>query len=399
MELEYLRDNQGNFMIKLSGFTYIKQKQYNHSKKCIQWNCVEEHKSCKACLLTYSSKKKPPEFVNAHNHLPHSTSGKDETAFNETEPKSYKNHENISSKSVVNQEEISSIDSSENNFNFIVRSCLHNECQKQPGAASISTKLFPKYFSKELSKLQSNDTFSGIHIISQPCKSSLVSNALQNKSEKKLYPSVLKLQSFHSVSQFSCGALSIEWITHHANLKTLFPALLLDEQNVDVILATEGQSIKCHKLMLIRSSVYFEKLLNEIIEDYCFPIVAFTDWHFWQLKALVEYLYCGKVTVTDKKLEDYFSFIETLQIKGLQSWSNQMCLLNMNGHSKKQNIEGNLVNQNRLNSKTNTILEQTNDNHTPVKCQKRKRDLIENSSNIKADGVNTKFAKFISFCA
>lgn len=393
MGLEYLKDSQGNHMIAFSGFTYMKEEQHNQSKKYTKWNCVEKHIRCQASLLTFCSKEKLPELVNEHNHPPCARTSKDHIASSESESKACSNPESVLS--LNNQKEIVRTNSSENNVNFILKSCTHSECQKQPDTVNKTIKTFPTSFNKELNGMQISDKFSSIHIMLHPCQSSLMCNAFRNKSGKKSQASVMKLQTFHS-----CGGVGIEWIAHNVNLKTLFPALLTDEHNVDVILASEGQSIKCHKLMLTSSSAYFEKLLNETIVDYCFPIVAFTDWHFWQLKALVEYLYCGKVTINSKKLQDFFSFVETLQIKGLQSWRNQTCQMGQsNTHSGKQNFQRNLAIQNRSDSVMNTIPQQIDSNYSPVECQNRKRNLVEVDDNIKTEGVNTKFARFVLFCA
>lgn len=42
----------------------------------------------------------------------------------------------------------------------------------------------------------------------------------------------------------------LRWNAYHSNMQSVFPYLLNSEQFVDVTLATEGQSIKCHKVGL-----------------------------------------------------------------------------------------------------------------------------------------------------
>jgi len=40
----------------------------------------------------------------------------------------------------------------------------------------------------------------------------------------------------------------LRWNSYHSNMQATFPSLLNNEQFVDVTLACEGRSIKCHKV-------------------------------------------------------------------------------------------------------------------------------------------------------
>lgn len=378
MVLKYEKDSQGNIVMVYNGYTYVKQKQYKQSKKYTKWICVAKHKNCKGSLLT-SLSKKSPELVSEHNHPSHSRAGEDQTTLSSvansdtcTEP------EYIPSS--VSQEEISNIDSSaDNNYTLKTRSQSH---QQQPS-------------NKQINKMKS-DTFPVTAIMSQefqPHKRALASNSLpSNKSGKELHASAVRLQFLHP--QSSSGSECTEWYKYLQNLKTPFPRLLTDEHNVDIILASEGQSIKCHKVVLTSRSVYFEKLLNEIVANCHFPAVVFTDWRFWQMKAVIEYLYQGKVTVRDEKLPAFLSLSETLQIKGFQSPTEQTRLLSKNTCTDKQNSRHNLV---RRNYNKNTVPEQTEINRIPIERQKRKQDLIESEDYMKTEGINPMFADIILF--
>lgn len=42
--------------------------------------------------------------------------------------------------------------------------------------------------------------------------------------------------------------MCLKWNSHHGNMQSMFPALLLKEQFVDATLVAEGQTLKCHRV-------------------------------------------------------------------------------------------------------------------------------------------------------
>ncbi|XP_034234024.1 protein jim lovell-like isoform X3 [Thrips palmi] len=107
----------------------------------------------------------------------------------------------------------------------------------------------------------------------------------------------------------------LRWNSYHSNMQATFPSLLNNEQFVDVTLACEGHSIKCHKVMLSACSSYFEELLSQNPCQH--PIVLMKDLRFWEVQALVDFMYRGEVNVTQDKLPSLLAAAEALQIKGL----------------------------------------------------------------------------------
>ncbi|XP_014286743.1 protein bric-a-brac 1 isoform X2 [Halyomorpha halys] len=107
----------------------------------------------------------------------------------------------------------------------------------------------------------------------------------------------------------------LKWNSYHSNMQATFPSLLNNEQFVDVTLACEGRSIKCHKVMLSACSSYFEELLSQNPCQH--PIVFMRDLKFWEVQALVEFMYSGEVNVAQEKLPSLLAAAEALQIKGL----------------------------------------------------------------------------------
>lgn len=49
----------------------------------------------------------------------------------------------------------------------------------------------------------------------------------------------------------------LRWNSYHSNMQNTFPSLLNNEQFVDVTLACDGRSIKCHKVRKIYKKIFF----------------------------------------------------------------------------------------------------------------------------------------------
>ncbi|KZC08675.1 PREDICTED: broad-complex core protein isoforms 1/2/3/4/5-like [Dufourea novaeangliae] len=109
----------------------------------------------------------------------------------------------------------------------------------------------------------------------------------------------------------------VSWNSHQSNMHSAFPKLLSSEQFVDVTLACDGGSIKCHKVVLSACSDYLERLLLEIPCTH--PIIFLRDMRMWELQALVEFMYRGEVYVEQQQLAKLMQAAEVLQIRGLST--------------------------------------------------------------------------------
>ncbi|XP_031776903.1 protein jim lovell isoform X2 [Nasonia vitripennis] len=107
----------------------------------------------------------------------------------------------------------------------------------------------------------------------------------------------------------------LRWNSYHSNMQHSFPSLLDNEQFVDVTLACEGRSLKCHKMILSSCSDYLAQLLRENPCQH--PIILMKDLKFWEVEALVKFMYRGEVNVTHDKLPQLLNAAEALQVKGL----------------------------------------------------------------------------------
>lgn len=64
----------------------------------------------------------------------------------------------------------------------------------------------------------------------------------------------------------------------------------------DVTLACEGQTIRCHRVVLCACSTYFDSLLTNVSTDKD-PIIIMRDCKFSDVKALIEFMYKGEINV------------------------------------------------------------------------------------------------------
>lgn len=107
----------------------------------------------------------------------------------------------------------------------------------------------------------------------------------------------------------------LRWNNHQTNLLSVFDQLLQVEAFCDVTLAVDGASLKCHKMVLAACSNYFQNLF---MDNTCkHPIVFLKDITFNQIRALLDYMYHGEVSVQEEELPALLKIAEALKVKGL----------------------------------------------------------------------------------
>ena len=109
--------------------------------------------------------------------------------------------------------------------------------------------------------------------------------------------------------------LCLRWNNYQSNLTSVFDQLLQNETFVDVTLAADGHAIKAHRMVLSACSPYFQALF---FDNPCqHPIVILKDTRWSELKAIVEYMYRGEISVAQEELTSLLRVAETLKIRGL----------------------------------------------------------------------------------
>ena len=116
-------------------------------------------------------------------------------------------------------------------------------------------------------------------------------------------------------SSSSSPHLCLRWNNYQSNLTSVFDQLLQNETFVDVTLAADGHAIKAHRMVLSACSPYFQHLF---FDNPCqHPIVILKDTRWPELKAIVEYMYRGEISVAQEQLPSLLRVAETLKIRGL----------------------------------------------------------------------------------
>ncbi|XP_008556258.1 protein tramtrack, beta isoform isoform X1 [Microplitis demolitor] len=146
-----------------------------------------------------------------------------------------------------------------------------------------------------------------------PLKVKQVSSAGTGKTSSKSQPAARIPQNTTYPQQPT--EVCLRWNSYHSNMQNSFPSLLDSEEFVDVTLACEGRSLKCHKMILSSCSDYLAALLRENPCQH--PIILMKDLKFWEVEALVKFMYRGEVNVAHDKLPQLLNAAEALQVKGL----------------------------------------------------------------------------------
>ncbi|GAB0100377.1 hypothetical protein DMENIID0001_164090 [Sergentomyia squamirostris] len=109
--------------------------------------------------------------------------------------------------------------------------------------------------------------------------------------------------------------MSVSWKSHFESLGAAFPEMLTGQKFVDVTLVCQGHRIHCHRVVLAASSSFFSDLFEENPEKH--PIVILPqDVKFWAIQALIDFMYKGEVTVSEKGFEELVKSAGLLHIRG-----------------------------------------------------------------------------------
>ncbi|KAF7992950.1 hypothetical protein HCN44_005731 [Aphidius gifuensis] len=113
------------------------------------------------------------------------------------------------------------------------------------------------------------------------------------------------------------GQICLKWNSFLNNIQTSFESLWEDDGLVDVTLASDGQCLTAHKVILSASSPFFKKVFQTNPCQH--PVIILQDVHFTELEALLSFIYKGEVNIEQKNLQALLKAAETLQIRGLSN--------------------------------------------------------------------------------
>jgi hypothetical protein len=105
---------------------------------------------------------------------------------------------------------------------------------------------------------------------------------------------------------------------HKSDMIDVFDRMFKDESMTDVSLMCDDGIIKAHRMVLSACSPYFKTLFDKMPNHFnYYPIVILKDTPINDLRAIIEFIYRGEVTVAQEQLESVIKNGESLQIKGL----------------------------------------------------------------------------------
>ena len=90
--------------------------------------------------------------------------------------------------------------------------------------------------------------------------------------------------------------------------------LFQQETLSDVMLMAEGQSIPCHKFLLVASSEYFYNRLVAAADAVEHNLLEIDGINFQTLKVIVSYIYTGNINITVENAGDVISLCKTLKL-------------------------------------------------------------------------------------
>ncbi|XP_067001789.1 protein bric-a-brac 2 isoform X2 [Anabrus simplex] len=116
--------------------------------------------------------------------------------------------------------------------------------------------------------------------------------------------------------------ICLKWNSFHSNIVTSFETLWEEGGLVDVTLASDGQCLKAHKVILSACSPFFRKVFQSNPCQH--PVIILQDVHFTELESLLSFVYKGEVNIEQENLPALLRAAETLQIRGLSGASEQV---------------------------------------------------------------------------
>lgn len=108
---------------------------------------------------------------------------------------------------------------------------------------------------------------------------------------------------------------SVHLLNHSKCMLGAFQNFRQDETMLDVTLVCNGKSVKAHKLVLASCSQFFKELFSENPCQH--PIVILRHFDFEDLKACIDFIYKGELSVPRERLMTALKVAEDLNIRGL----------------------------------------------------------------------------------
>jgi len=107
----------------------------------------------------------------------------------------------------------------------------------------------------------------------------------------------------------------LTWKDYNMIFNKEFQELRQSEDFLDVTLACEDNQIRVHKLVLSAASDFFKHILKNNKHEH--PLIYLTGVKFFDLMAILDFIYTGETEVREDNLENLLSTASKLKVKGL----------------------------------------------------------------------------------
>lgn len=107
----------------------------------------------------------------------------------------------------------------------------------------------------------------------------------------------------------------LRWNDFEANISGAFQEIRTEKDFFDVTLACEDDQIEAHKVILSACSPFFKGVLKKNPHQH--PLLYLKGVRFSEMLSVVNFMYCGEVSVAQEDLNTFLSVAEELQVKGL----------------------------------------------------------------------------------
>lgn len=153
--------------------------------------------------------------------------------------------------------------------------------------------------------------------------------------------------------------LKLRRINHTEEIFFNFSNFLRNESMTDVtLICNGGQTIRAHRVILSTFSPYFRAIFESqpfSNNPYQYPVIVIKDLELNELKAIIDFIYKGEVSVSRDKLTSVLQAAKVLEVSGLADLKDQL------GTSNNSQSNGvNTLLANSLMNSPNTVNNQQN---------------------------------------
>lgn len=122
-------------------------------------------------------------------------------------------------------------------------------------------------------------------------------------------------------SQITGKPLRLRRVNHTEEIVAGFSKLLKSESMTDVtLICSGGQTIRAHQVILATFSPYFRAIFEAqpFTNNPCqYPVIVIKDLAFPELRAILEFIYRGEVSISRDKLSLVLQAAKALEVSGL----------------------------------------------------------------------------------